>query len=409
MGNARVKRALLIVDGLGDLPVPELNNRTPLEAAETPNLNWIASLGTYGFVDPIDPGVVPNTDTGTSLLMGMDPADAHLLRRGPIEAAGVGVTLTLDDVALRANFATAEQNGAGLRITDRRGGRAAQGLRQLAAEIARVDLGDNVNARFYPTDQHRGVVVLSGEALDAAVTDTDPGDAALPANIAEAKATRPEAARTARKVNLFVKSVHQILEQHPVNAERVAAGLLPANCVITRGAGSRSELRNRYVQQGNTVALVAGCNTVLGLGREFNFKLVTSPRFSADTHSDFRAKIKAAVDASDDHDLVIIHVKATDTCAHDLDPVGKMKVIEQLDRALEPMREWQGVFALSADHTTDSNTGRHTADPVPSILTFIGDGSRHAVTDMNFGETRCRTGNLERQNSKHFVDRFLSL
>ena len=225
------------MDGLGDLPVPQLGGQTPLEAASTPNLNYLASKGEFGMVDPIRPGVIPNTDTGTSLLMGLVPDDAHLLRRGPIEAAGAGFPLQAGQVALRANFATARMDGSELLITDRRAGRAVAGLDRLASEIADIDLGDGVHAQFHPTDQHRAVVVLSGDTLDASITDTDPGDATLPAPIARSVASRPEARLTAEKINRLVRTVRDRLAGHPVNSERVERGLLPANCIITRGAG----------------------------------------------------------------------------------------------------------------------------------------------------------------------------
>lgn len=405
--STRVNRTLLIVDGLGDLPIAELGGRTPLEAAATPNLDYIAARGEFGLVDPIGPGVIPHTDTGTSLLMGLDPGDVNLLRRGPIEAAGAGHPLSNGEVALRANFATCERNGAAVVITDRRAGRTADGMDRLAGDIAQMDLGDGVEARFYPTDQHRGVVVLKGDDLEPSVSDTDPGDASLPAPIVTSRPTRPAADFTAGKVNRFVREAHRRLDGHPVNEERRRAGLLPANCVITRGAGSKVALNNRYTLADLKVALVAGCNTVLGIGSQFGFELITRKSFSADIASDYDAKIRAAIKAGDEQDLVIVHIKAPDTCAHDRDPRGKKRVIERLDRALEPLRDWRGVFAMSADHTTDSNTGRHTVDPVPSMLAHLNGANRDSAAPLNFGESLCRAGSLGRQNSRDFIGRFL--
>ena len=154
---------------------------------------------------------------------------------------------------------------------------------------------------------------------------------------------------------------------------------------------------------------MAGCNTVLGLGSQFEFKLITNDRFTADTQSDFKAKIESAIDASSDFDVVIIHIKAPDTCAHDMNPSGKMAVLERLDEALEPLRTWRGVLALSADHTTDSNTGRHTTDPVPSLLVRLDGADDPGTEELNFGESLCRQGSLARQNSDSFINRFLEI
>lgn len=400
-------RILLIVDGLGDHAVPELGGQTPLEAAETPNLDYFAACGEFGLVDPIAPGVLPNTDTGTSLLMGLEPDDAALLKRGPIEAAGAGLSLQAGQIAMRANFATAKDDDGSLQIVDRRAGRTTKGLEGLSEAISDLDLGEGVSARFYSTDQHRGVMVLEGEGLDAAVTDTDPGDSSLPADICLAQALRPGAERTAGKINDWIRVVRARLARHEANSERVEAGLLPANAVITRGAGAVAKLRNKLNRAGRRVAVVTGCNTIIGLGRLFRFDLISSDRFTADMHTDLDHKIVKALAAARDHDVVMVHVKAPDVCAHDLNPVGKMQVLERLDAALGKLKTWHGVLGLSADHTTDSNTGRHTADPVPSLLCTIDGRPTTGLNAVNFGEAQCRRGNMSRQISQSFVDRFL--
>jgi 2,3-bisphosphoglycerate-independent phosphoglycerate mutase len=340
--------------------------------------------------------------------MGLEPEDAPFLKRGPIEAAGAGHTLVNGEIALRANFATVDAPDGNIRIVDRRAGRVSFGLDRLAETISNLDLGDGVHSRFYSTDQHRGVLVLSGDSLDASISDTDPGDAHLPARVSVSRAERPEAARTAEKINRFVDMAHHRLVQHPVNIERVQAGLLPANAVITRGAGAHVDIRNKFQQSGRRVAVIAGCNTVLGLGRLFDFDVVTHPRFTADTETDLDYKIEAAIEAAELNDVVIVHIKAPDTCAHDHNPMEKMKVLERLDSALGQLKGWDGVLGLSADHTTDSNSGRHTADPVPSLIAKTSSSSDTGPEDVNFGERLCRYGNLERQNSQSFVARFLT-
>jgi len=171
-----VKGILVIIDGLGDLPVPELDHRTPLEAARTPVLNAMAARGQYGLIDPIGPGILPNTHSGAGILLGMLPGQVEGLKRGPVEAAGLGLSLAPGDVALRANFATLVADSGGFRVLDRRAGRIGEGSDELAEVINRLDPGQDGSVRFWPTEQHRGVLVLSGPALDARVTDTDPGD-----------------------------------------------------------------------------------------------------------------------------------------------------------------------------------------------------------------------------------------
>ena len=155
---ARLKCALLIIDGLGDLPNPELDGKTPLEAAHTPVFDRLAMTGRYGLVDPIFPGEIPNTHSGTGMLMGLLPEQAGGLHRGPVEASGAGKVLSTGDVAMRANFASVEDQNGTLLVTDRRAGRITSATDELAAVLTDVDLGDGISASLAPTDQHRGVL-----------------------------------------------------------------------------------------------------------------------------------------------------------------------------------------------------------------------------------------------------------
>jgi 2,3-bisphosphoglycerate-independent phosphoglycerate mutase len=403
----RQKAVILIADGLGDLPNAQLDGQTPLEAAHTPVLDRLAAAGDYGLVDPILEGEVPNTDSGVGQLLGMLPEQAGRLRRGPVEAAGAGRPMREGEVAVRANFATLEDRPDGLWVIDRRAGRITEHVEELARVIDHVELGDSVRAEFRPTDQHRGVLVLSGPGLDAAISDTDPGDSGNPAAVRASRPLRPAAELTASKINRFLRQAHQRLQDHPVNLARAAAGKPVANGIITRGAGGGFRLGSRLTALGLRAAIVAGCNTVLGLARLFGFDTVHKPAFTAALDTDLQGKVAAALDALRDHDVAYVHIKASDLCAHDRLPVAKRDFLARLDRALAPLESAGVVVALSSDHTTDSNTGAHTADPVPSLIfdpSRAVDGSRRSI---NFGETACASGTMGRQRSHEFLGRVL--
>jgi len=401
----RMKCVFVVVDGLGDLPVPALGGLTPLEAAQTPTLDRLASQGYYGRVDPIARGITPHTDSGTGILFGMHPEDAGRLRRGAVEAAGTGRRLREGEIALRVNFASIEASNPGYLVTDRRAGRIIRGVPELSAAIAQLDLGDGVLAEFQPTEQHRGVLVLSGSGLDPAISDTDPGDTDLPAPLLKCRALDAGAQRTAEKVNVFVRLAHDLLKNHSVNVRRHGEGKAPANGVITRGAGSSLRLGNAILESGLSVALISGCNTVRGLGKLFGFEVINDPRFTAGLDTDVRGKIEAALEALQTNDLAYVHIKAPDICAHDRQPEAKRDFIERLDAALEPLFQKQVVMALAADHTTDSNTGIHTPDPVPALL-YVPVAGRDAVS-IKFGERTCSTGTMPRQTSAQFLQRVL--
>jgi len=395
------KCVLLIIDGLGDLPIPELDNKTPLEAANTPVLDRLAGSGWYGLVDPIKPGKIPNTHTGTGMLMGLLPEQAENLKRGPVEAFGAGYEMAPGDVALRANFATVEQRDGAYFVTDRRAGRITNGAKELAASLMDMDLGDGIRASFISTDQHRGALVFTGAGLSDAISDTDPGDQSMPVVLEGCRALEPEAEFTASKINLFIGKSREILADHPVNIARSQDGKPVASGIIVRGAGSYTKIDNLLHLQNVRAAIVTGCNTVTGLGRLFGFNAIRDPRFTADVNTDLSAKIKAVCTALQSHDMVFVHVKAPDICSHDRQPLAKRDFIQRLDKALEPLLDEGLIIVVGADHTTNSNTGAHSADPVPSLIYEPGTDSR--LESVKFGETLCRDGNMDRQISNEFL------
>ena len=145
-GQAQKRCVVLILDGLGDRPVASLGGLTPLEAASTPNLDRMASRGRFGLVDPVAAGEIPNTHSGVGLMLGLKPEQRGQLKRGPIEAAGAGLTLQRGDMAMRANLATLEDRGGRLYVTDRRAGRVTADAAGFAAVLADIDLGDRIHA-----------------------------------------------------------------------------------------------------------------------------------------------------------------------------------------------------------------------------------------------------------------------
>ena len=400
---------LLILDGLGDLPVSILSGQTPLEAANTPVLDRLAGSGLYGLVDPVKPGVIPNTHSGCGVLFGALPAQLGQLKRGPIEAAGAGLTLQPAEIAVRANFATLENQQGDLMVVDRRAGRISEDTAELAAFLKTVDLGDGVTARLQPTDQHRCVLVLSGPGLDPGVSDTDPGDRAMPVLLKQCRPLVADAAITAEKIDRFIQTAHRRLAGHPVNQERIKAGKLPANGVITRGAGVGFRLENVVRNRGVAPAVVAGCNTVIGLSRMLGFEVKTDPRFTAAANTDLLAKMEMAVAALENHDLVYVHIKAPDLFAHDHQPENKRDFLELCDEVLGVLEQAGVIIAVAADHSTDSNSGAHTADPVPALLYAPAPAGSSIGPPVNFGEKVCSTGNMPRQSSHEFLLRLLDL
>lgn len=397
------KGLLIILDGVGDRSCPRLGGRTPLQVAATPALDRLARDGLTGMVDPLLAGVPVGTHTGTGVLMGLAPADAASLARGPVEAAGIGLDVQPGDVLLRCNFATLIETGKTLGIQDRRAGRICEDTEELAAALHDVALGDGVTGNLYPATQHRAVLVLSGAALSSEITDTDPGSGreAAGVRLAQARDASDEAAqRTARAINRFVREAHRRLARHPVNADRQARGLLPANGILTRSAGSVAPLRNLVTRAGLRASVIAGERTVEGLGRLFGFHTIHRAGFSALPHTDLKGKLAAALDELERQDLVFLHIKGPDICAHDRDPVGKKDCVERIDRVLSELQGADLVVGVTGDRSTDSNRGRHCGDPVPGLI--LAPNGRHDQVTA-FDEASCVAGGLGRLSGTAFL------
>lgn len=377
---------LLFMDGMGDRAVRALSGRTPLDAATLPTFDRLAREGRTGVGDPVAPGIVPDTAAGSLSLFGQSP---RAIRRGPVEALGAGLELAPGDVALRGNFATLDGSA---RVVDRRAGRIREGAADLAQALDGPPLAGewaDYTVRVRMGTEHRLAVVLQGEGLSPAIAGSDPGDGAPPGPPLVPRAIDPaesEAVKTARLLAHFEEHARRILADHPVNRRRREAGLPPANALLTRGAGRVHRLQ-RLERNGVPleIACISGDRTVLGLASWLGAETITAPEMTANLDTDLPAKFRAAAEALERHDLVVLHVKGADIAAHDCRPDRKVSFLEAVDRHLgELLESWQGrplQVAVASDHATLSESGQHSSDPVPVVL--WGPGMEpDAVTEL---------------------------
>jgi 2,3-bisphosphoglycerate-independent phosphoglycerate mutase len=399
----RHKGLVIILDGLGDRPVAAFGGATPLEAARIPHMDELVSAGCCGLVDILHPGVPVDTHTGAGILLGLKPRDALRLPRGPVEAAGAGLPVMPGDIALRCNFATLQDDGRKLTVIDRRAGRIREGTRELCNALQDILPGAGFSAALRPATGYRAVMRLSGPGPLPEISDTDPGSGCEPCDLLTSHSLdtgNSLGEPAANALNLFIRQAHERLLDHPINRGREQDGMLPANGIITRGAGTVSELCNIIHHLGLRSAVVSGEQTLIGLGHLFNFTVVHQPEFTAMPDTSLTAKVNATLAALEDHELAFLHIKAPDIHAHDRDPVDKKACLERIDDALVPLFREDLVIGLTADHSTDSNTGRHTGDPVPSFI-FAPAGRRDRCAE--FGETRCLEGALGRLSGSAFL------
>ncbi len=402
---------LLVIDGLPDRPIRALGGRTPLQAANTPNLDRLAREGQLGLADPVGPGVVPDTAAGTLALFGQSPL---ALNRGPVEALGAEMPLLQSDVALRGNFATIDKTG---QVIDRRAGRIREEASELAGALNRLtlpgDLAGAVEVRVKEATEHRLAIVLRGEGLSSAIQGSDPGERAIPGLPLIPRPNDPDneaAIFTASALAIFEQQARRTLKKHPLNKERRKRGELPANTILTRGAGRIHRLIS-LEEAGLPLRLtcISGDRTILGLASWLGGETISTDAMTANLDTDLEAKFNSAFEALEKSDLVVLHLKGADIAAHDQRPDLKVDYLERVDRQLgrlldkvdSPIR-----IAVASDHATLSESGQHAADPLPVLI--WGDGI-DADDVETFDEQAAATGMLQRLPLQMLLGRLFSL
>ncbi len=390
---ASVKAVLLIADGLGDRPIKELGDKTPLEAAEKPSLDKLASEGVCGLMDPIGPGVRAGSDTSHLAILGYDPYK-YYTGRGPFEAAGIGMDVKKGDVAFRCNFSTVDNN---MVVLDRRAGRITEGTDQLAAAVDGMELAGGVEALFKESVAHRGALILRADGLGAGITDTDPHHEG--AKVLKCEPCDPSSAadaKTAAAVNDFVHKSYQILKDHPVNKERIAQGLEPANIILPRGGGIGPHIESFEREYGLKPACVAETGLINGVARYVGMDITEVPGATGGPDSNVLNMAKAIVEELEDHDFVLCNVKGADVGGHDDSPQVKIDMIAKLDEMVAYLMSnlpENTYLVLSADHSTPCAVKDHSGDPVPIV--FWGEGVRTDKCE-HYDERSVTSGGLHR-------------
>jgi len=365
-----LKIILIIGDGMGDRPVKELNNRTPLEVANTPNLDELAKRGVTGIVDVISPGIPPGSAPAHLALLGYDPIKNYT-GRGAFEAIGMGLSLNMGDIAFRCNFATVTDDWV---VIDRRAGRyVSEGpVFEKVLNSLKLRSAANVKIIFKHSIEHRGALVLRGPGLSNLVSNTDPGKNGL--KVLEAKPLSSDEAsiRTAKIINEFTLKSFEVLKDHPANKDRVSRGLLPANIVLCRGAGVLPHVKSIKEKFNLKAACIAGVPLIKGICKALGFTVLNVKGATGGLNSDLKAKAKAAISVINEVDFIVINVKGTDVASHDGLVKEKVRMIERIDEMVGIILNHIDLDSLcisvTADHVTPLSYRDHVGDPTPILI-----------------------------------------
>ena len=403
-----MKVLFVTLDGLGDRPAPELDGKTPLEIAHTPNLNKLASHGITGLLNSLSPGIAPGSDTAYFVLFGYSLDEFP--GRGVFEAVGEGIDLNFEDVVLRASFASvAEENGC-LKIASRGIGAEEEVCRELAKDILDDEI-EGVNIRFVYNSKRQGIIFLSG-GVSSDITDSDPFCNDLPVikiqPMLDAK-DKEKAKATAHALNTYLRKVYFKLKDHPINIERIKRGLPPLNFLLTKWASRRKRLTSFSDKFGFKAAMVSSSVLFKGMAAEIGMDFIELP-YLEDVHKDMKRRLEAAKKVFEDgYDFVHVHTKVPDEAAHTKKPVFKKEVIEKLDEAFGSiLSEFDDdiLIVVTSDHSTPSSGSLiHSGEPVPIVIL----GKTVRVDDVKeFGERTCLCGGLGRIDGHNLMNIILN-
>ncbi|MBR9679682.1 MAG: 2,3-bisphosphoglycerate-independent phosphoglycerate mutase [Candidatus Altiarchaeota archaeon] len=379
------KLMLIVLDGLGDRRVSEFDDKTPLEIANKPVMDKMASQGVLGLHWPLLPGIPVGSGIAHMSLFnyGLDECPG----RGVLEALGAGVKLAKGDLAFRTNFASFD----GETVKDRRAGRADFGLDRLTQDF-NTGVQNNpfsVKIKLYSTG-YRGALVISGPGLEQ-IDDTDPQ---MPG-----KLSLPTGNRTAKIVSWIHNTARELFDKHEVNKERADKKLLPANGLLLRGAGMMEQVEPFAQRNGVRAVGIADKPLYLGTASFVGMDIV-----QVDKDED---KLRKAFELWNDYDFFFVHYKKTDNAGHDGRPFEKRKEIEKIDKLLEPLlKKGDATVVITGDHATPCLLKTHSGDAVPLLIW----GANVDKDDQeHFGERWCAQGSLGHLTGRDIIPVLVNL
>ncbi len=422
----------IVLDGLsdGEVGYRELGGKTPLEAAHTPNMDYLAQNGQTGLMYTVGKSIAPESDIAVMSILGYD-VRRYYTGRGPLECHASGIKINNGDLAFRANFAT---RGSGREIRDRRCGRnlSDKEATALCKEInSKVKL-DSVPAtfEFKNTVGHRAVLVFRSLSmrpggttgnLSGNVTNTDPAyEKEGPLGVAREEGTyRNEieyckpielqnlaSLRAALLTNEFMLKSCEILDESKVNQRRVANGLLPANLILLRDAGDRLP---KLPSIKKMFKLSFGCFVEMpvekGIALLTGMDIVPLPVPTKNLKKDYSLRADLTLKHIKKYDGLYVHIKGPDLPGHDGDIHGKKSVIETIDShylgpILKKINSKDTIITITADHSTPCRLKSHSDDPVPVL---ICGGSIKPDNVSLFSENGCKKGKLGKLTGTRFL------
>lgn len=398
-----MKYIVVLGDGMADEPIPALGGRTPLDAAVTPVLDELAGKGTLGTVQNVPAGMAPGSDVANLSVLGYDPA-ANYSGRSPLEALSVGVQMEDDDVIFRSNIVTLTEPEpyAQKTILDHSSGEISTADADILMDAIRAEF-NNDTFRFYTGTSYRHILVWKHGRVSALEPPHDHLGKVIGDYLPQEKVLRDMMERS-----------FDILNNHPLNLARAAAGKHKANSLWFWGAGTKPKVQNFKEKTGLTGAMISAVDLLKGIAVGAGMKVYNVPGATGSIDTNWEGKAQAAIDAllKDGCDYAYIHVEAPDEMGHQGRVEDKVKSIEYLDsrliarvkQAMEAAGEDYRMLILP-DHPTPLRIRTHTSNPVPYLLY---DSTRGQKKRERFTEESARNADNFEPNGYKLLERFLA-
>jgi len=400
LDNSDIHMIYVLLDGVGDLPHPDLDGKTPLEAAKTPTLDKIASNGAIGEVISVGKGIAPESDIAVFNMLGYKFNHTEYVGRGVIEAIGIGIDFKDGDLALRGNYSTLNEEGI---IIDRRAGRHIEkedtcGIAKEIEEKIKFSHPDT-SVVVSPTIGHRVTVRIrvNSQKLSARITNTDPaysniggmGVAKAVGDFLKIEKCLPlegteDSKFTANLVNEFSEQTINIMKESEINKKRQEQNKKQLSCILLRDAGNKYPdvipINEKYAMK---FSCIVDMPVELGISEVLKMKA-----FEAGGLTDYEEKARVAADAMKTQNAIYVHLKGPDEFGHDGDAIGKTKNIEEIDQRffktlVENIDSSKVAIIISADHSTPCINKGHSDDPVPVLVSgdFIKNDGTTRMTE----------------------------
>lgn len=400
-----MKYVIFLGDGMADYPCDSLGGKTPLSVANKPNIDALCAKGEIGLVKTVDDTLAPGSDVANLSVLGYDPMQ-YYTGRSPLEALSIGVKLSDADVTFRANVVTLsdEENYADKTMVDYSSGeittKEAHELIDYVKEHIKID-----HISFYGGTSYRHLLVWDGGSTNVKLTP--------PHDISDRKVTDYLPTGDGADVLLnIMKQSYDLLKDHPINQERVARGLNPANSLWIWGEGTKPQLSLFSEKYGISGTMISAVDLLKGIGAGTGMDVVEVDGATGNIDTNFDGKASAAIEAlKNGTDFVYIHMEAPDECGHHGDLEDKIRAIELIDeKVVGPVTEYlkssgeDFKILITPDHPTPISLKTHVHDAIPFV---IYDSRKTTDINVSYNEENAKNAGLYIAPGHLLMKRFL--